>query len=191
MNKQIIVDKRINVEKDYGKENSITINLFKSSTSHLYEYVKFDLNNNYIIYNKNNAIFDRKGPSFEELCTIYKIISIFKWKVGIVHRINHPDGIKTPDIINLSSKEIEYWDIKNIKEAISTNSKKNKIRHIIESGKGQTTNFIIDINNYNCNLTNEDVLKQINAIYDNPRYCWVNKILFFGKNDYVKLFKRE
>ena len=176
---------------DITKELLSNINKDTQEPIDIYEYIKLSKNNYNIIFNEKNAIFDKKGLNQEEKEIILKIREIFGWNIGIIHRINMPNGIRTPDIRNLSSNEIEYWDIKNIKKVLSINSRKNKIKHVIESGKGQTINFILNVNNKNCNLTNKEIINQIDKIYQNPRYLWVNKIILLGDNNYIKVFKRK
>ena len=45
--------------------------------------------------------------------------------------------------------------------AKTDNSINNKIRHAIDDGKKQAVNFLIDLNNSDCNITNKEAIEQL------------------------------
>lgn len=90
------------------------------------------------------------------------MIKFLGWEIDIVHRVNIPEGVKTPDIY----AEGEYWDIKNYNKALTSKSRFKKIRHSIEPNLDQANNFIIDLNNNDCDLTNNEAILQINKDFE-------------------------
>lgn len=118
--------------------------------------------------------------------TIYYLREKLKWNIHIVRRINE-DGISTPDIRRLEGY-FEYWDIKNIYESKTSNSRKSKIKHRITK---QCNNFIFAYRNIFSDLTNLEAISQVKQIYNDVRYRHVNMILLFGKNNFIRCYKRK
>lgn len=52
-------------------------------------------------------------------------------------------------------------------------------------------NNYIDITDDEYDLINDEAIKQIIEIYSDSRYKYVDKIVLFGKNDLIKVFKRK
>lgn len=75
--------------------------------------------------------------------------------------MNIPDGVKTPDIY----ADGEYWDIKNYKKSLTFKSRFKIIRYSIEPNLDQANNFVIDLNNKDCDLTNNEANLQINKVF--------------------------
>jgi len=107
------------------------------------------------------------------------------WDIDSVHRINKPDGVKTPDI-RVNDKE--YWEIKNIYKAETEKSKQSKLIHRVTN---QCNNFIFDISNKECNLVNKEAVEQVKKIYNDLRYSHVNKIVLIGKKGLIRVYKRK
>ncbi|MDD7630309.1 MAG: hypothetical protein PUJ60_04625 [bacterium] len=74
-------------------------------------------------YDLSNAKFDKKGLSNDEKRSVGSLIKFLGWEIDIVHRVNIPDGVKTPDIY----AEGEYWDIKNYKKSLTSKSEFQKV----------------------------------------------------------------
>lgn len=155
------------------------------------EYIKEYRDGNIIKYDKSNAKFDKFGLNYDEMKTVKKIQKYFKWNIELVRKINIPEGIRCPDIRNLSSKEIEYWDIKGIYKSESPNSKSKKISRALDEAKGQTSNVIIDLNRNKCDLSNDEALEQLIKTLNRKKYFWVKKIILFGKDNLVKFYKQK
>lgn len=150
------------------------------------EYIKVVSDDNIIFFNENNCRFDSHGPKNDEMKTIYYLREKLKWNIHIVRRINE-DGISTPDIRRLEGY-FEYWDIKNIYESKTSNSRKSKIKHRITK---QCNNFIFDYRNIFSDLTNLEAISQVKQIYNDVRYRHVNMILLLGKNNFIRCYKRK
>ena len=93
-------------------------------------------------YDLSNAKFDKKGLSNDEKRSVGSLIKFLGWEIDIVHRVNIPDGVKTPDIY----AEGEYWDIKNYKKSLTSKSEFQKVWHSIDKGLNQANNFVVDLN---------------------------------------------
>ena len=167
-------------KKDYPRE-----------PKYVSEYIKEIEDGTIIRYDESNAKFDKRGANSDEVSTINRIINYFGWNIEIIRRINIPEGIRCPDIRNRSSDVLEYWDIKGIYKSITINSRNNKISHAINSARGQAKNIIIDINNKDCELDNEEVIKQIKNVLNNKLNRWINKVIILGKNEFVRYYKRK
>lgn len=155
----------------------------------VFEYYKRNEDGTITVFNKDNSKFDSKGPDNDELSTIHKLKNEYGFDIDMLHRIDKK-GERTPDIRN-KLEDLEYWDIKGIHKAETENSRKNKISHAISEAKGQTVNVVIDLNRKDCNLTNEEALKQIDYVFKNRHYNWLEKLIIFGKDNSTKYFKRK
>lgn len=175
-----ITDDELKNKKNYSRE-----------PRYVCEYIKVKEDGTIIKYDESNAKFDKKLMNKDELRCINLLRNFFDWNIQIIKKINIPEGIRCPDIRNISSNELEYWDIKCIYKSKNLKSKKNKVSHAINSAKGQTHNIIIDGNNEYCDLDNEEIIRQLNSVFNNIHYKWINKIIIFGKNGFVRYFKRK
>lgn len=86
------------------------------------------------------------------------------------------DFISTPDF----HMDDQYWELKTI-----DGSGKNTILDSIKRGKNQSSNFLLSITEKS-NLTNRQIIEQINAIYSFKRYEFVEDIMVF-KNQKLHL----
>ena len=174
--------------KDITKEMLKEASLNPTKPIYVCKYIKEMKDGTIIIYDESNAKFDKRRPKNDELRTINTLVDRLGWNIEIIYRINK-DGISTPDIRRIQGG-IEYWDIKNIYMAKTDNSKNNKIRHAIDDGKKQAVNFVIDLNNIDCNITNKEAIKQLKIVFNNSRYnSWLNRIVLLGKNNFIKIFQ--
>ena len=156
------------------------------------EYIKAYDDGSVIKYDESNAKFDKNGLNDDEISSVKRIQKYFKWNIELVREINIPEGIRCPDIRNISSKEIEYWDIKGIYMSKSSRSKNNKISHAINEANGQAVNIILDLNRSGCNLSNKEALEQLNKAFNNRLYnSWLNMVMLIGKDNFIIVFKRK
>lgn len=154
------------------------------------KYIKEMEDGDIIIYDENNAKFDKKNLNEDEISTIKRIQRVFGWNIAIIRKINVPEGVKCPDLINLSADELEYWDIKGIYKSQTASSRNNKISHAINEAKGQTKNIILDLNRKDNDLCNDDAVKQLNILFKNSMYNkWLKNVILFGSDDFVRFYR--
>lgn len=171
--------KKIYEEKyyiDITKEKVKNRNINPREPKEVFVYKQYDL---------SNAKFDKKGLSSDEKRSVASLIKFLGWEIDIVHRVNIPDGVKTPDIY----ADGEYWDIKNYKKSLTSKSRFQKIWHSIDKGLNQANNFVVDLNNKDCNITNHEALKQINKAYRN--FEKLNCVILLGKDNKNYYLKRK
>ena len=105
----------------------------------------------------------------------------FGGNVKILPNINFPQGIKTPDYLYKG----ERTDLKRI-----TSKRANDcVKTALKNKEKQADNFIID--NTAQTVKDEDILKQINEIYNSKGFSWINKIYVLKDNKFIKVFKRK
>lgn len=95
-------------------------------------------------------------------------------------RVNVPESIKTADYY----WNKEYWDLKEIK-GNSKRSVDNKIKY----QKNQCANFIIDNSKYL--ITNNEAIKQIKKIFNDPKRKWIKKMILIENDKLICYFKRK
>ena len=149
------------------------------------EYIKVCSDGNIIKYDESNAKFDMRRVNSDELKTINTLREKLGWNILILHRINM-DRVSTPDIKRLQDNE--YYDIKNIYGSESKNSRKEKLLHRVSK---QCNNFVFDITNKECDLSNQEAIEQIIHIYNKEVFKHVKIIVLIGKKDYIKVYKRK
>ena len=110
------------------------------------------------------------------------LASILHENILMCPKVNYPKKISTPDFV--TEKTNEKWDLKEIK-GISKRNIDNKIKDL----QSQSNNFIID--NSKKYLKNDDLIKQIEKILNNPLRKWVKKIIIIDKNKLIKYYKRK
>lgn len=102
-------------------------------------------------------------------------------KINIIPRINKPCGIKTPDYIINN----ERFDLKKI-----TSKRRNDcVKTSLRNQEKQANNFIID--NTAQTVSDADILKQIDEIYNSKGFLWINKIYLLKDDKFIKIFKRK
>lgn len=102
-------------------------------------------------------------------------------KINIIPRINKPCGIKTPDYIINNEK----FDLKQITSKRGNDCVKTSLRN----QEKQANNFIID--NTAQTVSDADILKQIDEIYNSRGFLWINKIYLLKDDKFIKIFKRK
>lgn len=124
-----------------------------------------------------NVILDY---SSKERDTAEWLENTFGGELYMMPRINKPDGIQTADYLFKN----EYWDLKEIK-----NNGKNVIDNRVNGLRGQTSNFIFDISG---NLLDDNqVMKQIEKMYNSPKRDWVDKVILVRDKSLIKIYKRN
>lgn len=175
-------------DKDFEiKESNLSYNEYKKmgNLKDTFKYKCIDKDGNITVFNIENAIFDKKGLQPSELKTVNILRKKLGWDIEIIHRINVPEGIKCPDI-RINKKE--YWEIKNIYASKTINSHSKKLSHRITK---QCNNFIFDISNDSCSLSNHEAMQQIYGIFNNKLYSNVNNIILIGKEDIIRKFEKK
>ena len=107
--------------------------------------------------------------------------STFGGNVRILPNINFPQGIKSPDYLYKG----EMTDLKRI----TSNRTKDCIKTALKNKEKQANNFIID--NTAQTVSDEDIIKQIEKIYENEGFLWINKIYLLKNKEFIKIFKRK
>lgn len=105
----------------------------------------------------------------------------FGGNVKILPNINYPQGIKSPDYIFRG----ERLDLKRITSKRANDCLKTALRNKEE----QADNFIID--NTAQSIRDEDILRQIDEIYNLKGFLWINKIYVLKEDKFIKIFKRK
>ena len=99
--------------------------------------------------------------------------NIFGGDVKILPNINFPQGVKSPDYLYKGEKT----DLKSI----SSKRSKDCVKTALKNKEKQANNFIID--NTAQTVSDMDILKQINEIYNSKGFMWIDKIyLLKGKS---------
>ena len=72
---------------------------------------------------------------------------------------------------------------------MTSKSRFKKIRHSIEPNLDQANNFVIDLNNKDCDLTNNGAILQINKVFKD--FEKVQKIVLIGKSEQIYYFIKK
>ena len=105
----------------------------------------------------------------------------FGGNVKILPNINFPQGIKSLDYLYRG----ERTDLKRI-----TSKRANDcVKTVLRNKEKQANNFIID--NTAQNVSDEDILKQIDEIYSSKGFLWIDKIYLLKDDKFIKIFKRK
>ncbi len=103
--------------------------------------------------------------------------------IYMLPKVNYPKNIQTSDYMVKDTNE--KWDLKEIK-----GRGKRNIDDKLKVNREQANNFIID--NSKQRIRNNDLIKQVEKIYDNPiRRKWIRKIILIDKNKLIKAYKRK
>lgn len=126
---------------------------------------------------KGEAVLDHSDREKE----VAKIIKEkYKKEVGLRPRILIDDKNTSDYLI-----DGEKWDLKEL-----TQTGKNTIKNAIQSKRKQASNFILD--ETNVKFTEEEMLRQINALYMNERVNkWLKKIVILRNDEVVKVFENK
>lgn len=105
----------------------------------------------------------------------------FGGNIKILPNINFPQGVKSPDYLFRG----ERTDLKRITSKRANDCVKTALRN----KEKQANNFIID--NTAQNVSDTDILKQIDEIYNSKGFLWVDKIYLLRNDKFIKIFKRK
>ena len=138
----------------------------------------YEYNGKKYIVDGHNVVYKHDKREHEVAKLLNKI---FGGSVKILPNINYPQGIKTPDYLYRGEKV----DLKRIK------SKRTKdcVKTALRNKEKQADNFIID--NSKNTVSNEDVIKQIEEIYNLKGFSWIDKIYLLNGNQFIKVYKRN
>ena len=135
-------------------------------------------------YDSSNALLDYSfGVNEQKGAEL--LVNKFHDDVGYVPRVrpNDNDGkfISTPDI----HFKNEYWELKTI-EGSSSETIINRIKR----GVNQSNQFVINISNKS-ELTDTMIDDQINYIYRNKRYSYVDKVIVMKNSDIYLIAQKK
>ncbi len=132
----------------------------------------------YFVNNKNKIIHKNNEVAISEL-----IVQTFGGELQFLPDISEDKSIRCGDIFYKG----EIWDIKELGK--NATSKIRAIDNLIKASKGQSNNFIIDVTS--SILNRENILKQIEKIYDTKGREWIDKIIVFDNNKLLKVIVRQ
>ena len=101
-------------------------------------------------------------------------------EIYLCPRVELPKGIRTPDYI----WDNEKWDLKSI-----NSHGKNTINTAIKNTKNQSKNVILNL--IDDTYTYDDVYKEMNRIFSNSRYSYIEKVLLVENYKLRNIFKRN
>ena len=101
--------------------------------------------------------------------------------IKILPNVNFPQGIKSPDYLFKG----ERTDLKRI----TSKRAKDCVKTALKNKEKQANNFIID--NTAQNVSDVDILKQIDEIYNSKGFLWIDKIYLLKDDKFIKIFKRK
>ena len=115
--------------------------------------------------------------------------------IEVYPKVNYPMGVKIADLKMSKWKSLvkidnETWDLKTLSKEIDgyDDSKgNNPIQNLVEKSKGQTKNFIFDINNSDITPKVRDWIADT---YTDKGLNYVNKIMIIGNGKILKIFKK-
>lgn len=138
-------------------------------------YFEYDSSKYYV--DGKNVVMDY---SKKELEIAIWLKNTFGGEIFMLPRVNKPDGIKTADYLWNDEK----WDLKEIKS-----SGKNVIDNRVHGTRNQSENIIFDISE--CQLSTEEIIKQVEKIFYSPNRDWVKNIILLKNNRFIKFFSRK
>ena len=105
----------------------------------------------------------------------------FGGNIKILPNVNFPQGIKSPDYLFKG----ERTDLKRI----TSKRAKDCVKTALKNKEKQANNFIID--NTAQNVSDVDILKQIDDIFNSKGFLWIDKIYLLKDDKFIKIFKRK
>ena len=144
-------------------------------------------------YNLKNSKFDTKDITDVERETLKIIQNKIGGQFNIIHRVQ-VKGVRTPDAEyynKLLHKYKRYYDIKAPRKSNNEKSKDSKVYHLFDQVKGQANCIIISLLREECNLSNNDAVKQIINNIIKERYRFIKVVILVGNNNYIRVFKRK
>lgn len=172
--------------KNINKTNSknykdITEEMFNRATPKRGEVTE----QNYIRYNNIKYPVDGKNIVFDhderEVEVGHLLNETFGGNVEILPSIKNMQGVKTSDYRFRN----ERIDLKRITSKRANDCVKTALRDC----EKQAHNFIID--NTKQTVTNNDIFKQIDEIYNVGKFKWIDTIYVLNNREFIKIFKRK
>lgn len=183
-NKSVIINKNITEKDRKMNYQDITTNWKENATPNSHE---IKLNDKEFIDNKTKIAYrvDNKGVTFKPSKNEQNVANWLKNTLGgeieMNPRISNPPNVKVPDYYFRGMR----FDLKEI-----NGNGKNTIDTAIKSKKEQADNFILDIQE-NCKIGDDEIIKQIEKVYNAKNREWVNIIVVKRKEELVKIYKRN
>lgn len=148
---------------------------------------KIKLNNKIFIDDKTNIKYevDNKHVIFKHSQNEKDVAEWLKCTLGgeieINPRISDPPNVKISDYYFRGMR----LDLKEI-----NGNGKNTIDTAIKSKRDQANNFILDIKE-KCKLEDQEIIKQIEKIYNSKNRDWLDMIILKRNNKLIKIYKRK
>lgn len=170
--KERFVDKKayVNVKKS-------EIDSIKHKEKGIYNLNEVNIDGKKYVVDGKNVILDH---SEDEINIANWIVNNIGGEVYLYPRIVMPKGIRTPDYIWNDEK----WDLKTI-----NSHGKNTLTTAVKNTKNQSNNLILDL--INDEYTDEEILKNMDRIYLNKAYRFLNRIIIKEENKLRFFFERN
>ena len=153
-------------------------NLAKPNKGKVKKQKYFETDGRTYLVDGHNVVYKHDERELEVARLLNKT---FGGNVKILPNINFPQGIKSPDYLYKGEKtDLKRITSKRVNDCVKT-ALKNKEK--------QANNFIID--NTAQTVRNEDILKQIDEIYNSKGFGWIDKIYLLNDDKFIKIFKRK
>nr|WLJ25819.1 MAG: minor capsid protein [Firmicutes phage HS10] len=127
--------------------------------------------------NNRNVVLD---PTEYERSIGQWIVDELGGTVQFHPRVLFPKGIRTPDYI----WEEEAWDLKTVNR-----HSKNTISTAVKNMKGQSTNIILNL--IDDSYSDDDLTSELERVYGNKRYRYLDKTLIIRDGRLYGIFKRK
>lgn len=174
----IVIINKNNNRLDY-KLNYIDItNQYINKKKYQLKKQKYFINDDGTKYNVDGKhVILKTSEKEKEIANI--LGEIFGGEINLVPVVLQPKGIQTPDYIINENK----FDLKQI-----LGNGKNTLDTAISKKKKQSNNFVFDITKTEMNI--EQVLLQIDKIYNAQNRTWVNTIILIKDKEIIKILKK-
>ena len=170
-----MADQFKDVTKEWLKKVKINDNNYKKRSYFKKDGIKYYVNNKTVMHDHTEI---------EEKMALF-IQKTFGGNIYMIPRVIDPNYTRTPDYQYINSKLNinDYFDLKTI-QSNDINIVDNKIK----KSWRQSENFILDFGK--SNLTNDEIILQIQKLYDNKMRRWVN-IIIIKKHNFIRIFRRQ
>ncbi len=138
----------------------------------------FEYNGNKYMIDGHNVVYKHDKRELEVAKLLNKT---FGGSVKILPNINFPQGIQSPDYLYKGEK----LDLK----IITSKRSKDCIKTLLRNKEKQASNFIIDITAQT--ISYEDIIKQIDEIYNSKGFFWIDRIYVLKEETFVRVFERN
>lgn len=165
------------IKKAYVNVKKSEIDSIKHKEKGIYNLNEVNIDGKKYVVDGKNVILDH---SEDEINIANWIVNNIGGEVYLYPRIVMPKGIRTPDYIWNDEK----WDLKTI-----NSHGKNTLTTAVKNTKNQSNNLILDL--INDEYTDEEILKNMDRIYLNKTYRFLNRIIIKEGNKLRFFFERN